>query len=326
METFLSSIPQIHLGVWLAIAGAAAFAAAFLLFSSLQTVYLERRDLNRTLRSVRAIELPDSRAIRRRELAVPASERVLGPALNRAATFARRITPLGTVERLEGWLDQAGSPFGWDAARLLAFKVIFPALMVLLVIFLGPAGGFGFVQIALSIVFVVFLGWFLPDFFLRSRAGARQHQIQLSLPDGLDLLSITVEAGLGFDSALNRVAGEVEGPLGQEFHRVVQEIQLGEERIEALRSLADRNDVAELKTFVLAMVQADILGIAVSQVLEVQAREMRIKRRQRAEERAMKLPVKLVFPVVLCIFPALLLVMLGPAAIQIYENVFTALN
>jgi tight adherence protein C len=168
-------------------------------------------------------------------------------------------------------------------------------------------------------------GWYAPEWIVRSRAGERQKQIQIALPDSLDLMSITVEAGLAFDAALTRVATNLRGPLGEEFYRVVQEIQLGKSRGQALRDLADRSSVPDLRSFVAAMVQADSFGIPIARVLKVQSREIRIRRRQRAEEQAQKLPVKIVFPVVLTIFPAIFVVLLGPAAIQIYENLFDVL-
>jgi tight adherence protein C len=145
--------------------------------------------------------------------------------------------------------------------------------------------------------------------------------MQRALPDALDLLSITVEAGLGFDAAVARVARQSGGPLGEELHRVLQEMQIGKSRSDALRDLADRTSIPELKSFVLAMVQADIFGISIAKVLQVQAKEMRLKRRQRAEEQAQKVPVKIVFPLILCIFPSLFIVLLGPAVITIYENI-----
>jgi len=163
-------------------------------------------------------------------------------------------------------------------------------------------------------------GYLLPDIILRSRAEERQVAMRRALPDTLDLLSISVEAGLGFDAAMARVAREVHGPLGQELNRVLQEMQLGTARAEAFRELAERSGTPELKSFVLAMVQADVFGIPVAKVLQVQAREMRIKRRQAAEERAQKLPVKILFPLLFCIFPVIFVVLLGPAAIRIYQS------
>jgi tight adherence protein C len=313
-------------GAWLIVAVAAVFAAAFLLFATANEIILERRHLNRTLRTVRAIELPDAASIRRRELALPVHRRIVAPAMLRLARFVRRFTPVGTVERIEQELRQLGSPPGWDAGRILALKVILPSVLVGGVVAMAALGDTTVVRTVVFAVVLALGGWFIPEWMLRSRAAVRQKEIQRSLADGLDLLSITVEAGLGFDSALKRVATEITGPLGHEFHRVVQEIKLGEPRMEALRSLADRSSVPELKSFVLAMIQADVLGISISQVLEIQASEIRLKRRQRAEEQAMKLPVKIIFPVILCIFPSIFIILLGPAAIQIYQNLFTLVD
>lgn len=308
-------------GTFVVIGLVAAFAAVMLLVFSASTAVLERRQIHRSLRSVRAVDI-GAGDIRRRQLASPVATRLFVPAMRRLAGIGRRFTPVSVIERLEQELQHAGNPPGWDASRILAFKVLVPAALVFGVLALGSLAGLNPLQLLIVAGVFGFAGWYLPEWVLRSRAGQRQAQIQRALPDSLDLLSITVEAGLGFDAALARVAREIGGPLGHEFSRVVQGIQLGEERIEALRGLGDRNAVPELKSFVLAMIQADILGIAVSSVLQVQAREMRIKRRQRAEERAQKLPVKIVFPLIFCIFPALFVVLLGPAAITIWETIF----
>ena len=165
----------------------------------------------------------------------------------------------------------------------------------------------------------MFIGYYLPEWVLRSRSGKRQGAMRRALPDALDLLSITVEAGLGFDAAVSRVSKQAGGPLGEELYRVLQEMQIGKSRADALRDLGERTTIPELKSFVLAMIQADIFGISIAKVLHVQANEMRVKRRQRAEEKAQKVPVKIVFPLLTCIFPSLLVVLLGPAAISIYR-------
>jgi tight adherence protein C len=184
-----------------------------------------------------------------------------------------------------------------------------------------PTAGFGVVRAVVLAPFAALLGYYLPEWVVRSRSSKRQKEMQRALPDSLDLMSITVEAGLGFDAALDRVSREMGGPLGEEIHRVVQEMRLGKGRGEALRDLGNRTTVPELKSFVLAMVQAEIFGISVARVLHSQAEQLRIKRRQRAEEQAQKLPVKIVFPLILCVFPFLMIVLLGPAAIQVYENI-----
>ena len=166
------------------------------------------------------------------------------------------------------------------------------------------------------------LGYWLPNVVLTNAVQRRQNQIRTALADSIDLLTICVEAGLGFDAALAHVSKNTSGPLADEFYRTLQEVQLGRSRNEAMRNLADRSDVPELRAFVLAMVQADIFGVSVANVLRVQARDMRVKRRQLAEERAMKVPIKVLFPVLFCIFPALVVVILGPAIMRI-ADVFT---
>ena len=188
---------------------------------------------------------------------------------------------------------------------------------------LARSGEFSSLRTIIALALAGFVGYYAPEWMLRSKSGKRQANIQRSLPDALDLLSITVEAGLGFDAAVARVSRQAGGPLGEEMHRVIQEMQIGKSRADALRDLADRSTIVELKSFVLAMIQADIFGISIAKVLHVQAREMRIKRRQRAEEQAQKVPVKIVFPVLFCIFPALFVVLLGPAVIKIIDA-FTA--
>jgi len=161
------------------------------------------------------------------------------------------------------------------------------------------------------------LGFFGPNAWLQRKIDDRAHTMLRALPDVLDLLVISVEAGLGFDSALSRVVATVPGPLSEEFFRMLQETRVGVSRRDAMRHLMDRTDLDELRSFMLAMIQAEAFGVTIARVLRVQADEMRVKRRQRAQEKAFAAPVKLVFPLVFCIFPALFIVLLGPAAIQI---------
>jgi tight adherence protein C len=164
------------------------------------------------------------------------------------------------------------------------------------------------------------LGFFLPDLLLINKASHRSEQIQNALPDSLDLLTISVESGLAFDAALAQVARNTDGPLSEEFTRVLQEIQIGSGRSDALRALSERTDVDDLRIFLNSMVQAEKLGIPIADVLRVQAADMRLKRSQRIEEQAMKLPVKMIFPLILCIMPAMFVVILGPAVIAIYQT------
>jgi tight adherence protein C len=200
-------------------------------------------------------------------------------------------------------------------------KVVTTVAAVIGTIVLGRVGDLSSFQIIVLILLGIFVGYYLPEWILRSKSGKRQALMRRALPDALDLLSITVEAGLGFDAAMARVARQAGGPLGEEMHRVLQEMQIGKSRSEALRDFGERSSVPELKSFVLAMVQADIFGVSIAKVLHVQANEMRIKRRQRAEEEAQRVPVKIIFPLILCIFPSLFVVLLGPAAITIYNNI-----
>jgi tight adherence protein C len=203
---------------------------------------------------------------------------------------------------------------------VLAFKTLGlfggGVLGVLLPLAFG-AGPLPIVGIALVLAA---LGYFAPDLVLYQSAYERQERLQNDLPDALDLLTISVEAGLGFDAALAQVARNTEGPLAEEFFRVLQEMQIGLGRAESFRALAERTNVPDLRSFVTAMVQADVFGIPIANVLRVQAREMRVKRTQRAEERAQKVPVKILFPLIFCILPSLFVIVIGPAGISIVRN------
>ncbi len=179
----------------------------------------------------------------------------------------------------------------------------------------------GFLPSIAAAVGLALLGFYAPNLALYQAAYNRSDQIQKDLPDALDLLTISVEAGLAFDAAVSQVARNTSGPLADEFFRVLQEMQIGMGRTEAMRALGDRTDVEELQGFVTAMVQADAFGIPIANVLRVQAKEMRIKRSQRAEEQAQKVPVKILFPLIFCILPTLFIVVLGPAAINIYDAI-----
>jgi tight adherence protein C len=296
-----------------------AFGAMMLAFIAAQDFVLERRQVFKALRSVRAIELTPT-DVRKRELAIPFYQRVLIPSGKAVGGLGRKFTPASVTDRLGKELVFAGSPVGWDAERILAMKILGMVVFAVVFFLLGHLANFSPIRSFILALLGIFFGWYLPEWVLRSKSGTRQMAIQRALPDALDLLSITVEAGLGFDAAVARVARQAGGPLGEELHRVLQEMQIGKTRADALRDLGDRTNVAELKGFVLAMIQADIFGISIAKVLSVQAREMRIKRRQRAEEQAQKLPVKIVFPLILCIFPSLFIILLGPAVITIYQN------
>jgi tight adherence protein C len=302
----------------LLIGAIAMFLAVFAIAYSLQTIVAERRQAYRTLQAIRAVEVRPS-DLRNRELARPARERLLKPFYNAALGLTRRFTPAGAREAIRRKLIMAGSPFGWDPDRVLVAKVaclcggvVLGLLFLALFDFAWPLRVLGFLAFGL-------LGYWLPNIVLTNAVQRRQNEIRSALADSIDLLTICVEAGLGFDAALAHVSRNTDGPLADEFYRTLQEVQLGRSRNEAMRNLADRSNIPELRAFVLAMVQADIFGVSVANVLRIQAKDMRVKRRQLAEERAMKVPIKVLFPVLFCIFPALFVVILGPAIMRIAD-------
>jgi len=298
----------------------ATFLAIVLLVFFAYDYQQERSGLKRTLRGVGKGGVADDRVdVRKQQLAAPVVSRAFIPALKAAGRGARRFTPMDVFKRLEEELTYAGNPPGWDAERILAFKLLLPPGLAILGFLLARFAELDTLLTIATIGLFAVVGYYLPEWLVRSAAEKRQSQIRRTLPDALDLLSITVEAGLSFDAALVRVARNMRGALGEELYRVVQEIQLGKSRSEALRDLGERTNVDDLRSFVLAMVQAEVFGIPIANVLKIQAGEIRLRKRQRAEEQAQKLPVKIVFPLILGIFPAIFVVLLGPAAIQIFE-------
>jgi tight adherence protein C len=279
----------------------------------------ERKAVGRSLEALAAFRA-SPRVLRDHELDQPFSERVLGPLSRRFISAGRWATPDDRLDRIRRRLDLAGNPPGWDVDRILGLK----ALGLLVGVFLGavvpPVFGAGLRWTLIILLVLAVLGWFGPTMWIYQVGYDRTERLRAELPDAIDLLTISVEAGLAFDAALAQVARNTEGPLGQEFFRVLQEMQIGTGRIDALRALSERTDLEELRVFVGAMVQAEGFGIPIANVLRVQSREMRVKRRQRAEEKAQKVPVKILFPLIFCIMPALFIVVLGPAAIQMFQQ------
>jgi tight adherence protein C len=244
-------------------------------------------------------------------------EEPLPTVMARLRSLAEALTPNGYGTRLQRRLDLAGNPPSVPAERFMAYKGVGLVLGTLIGAVLGSQRGLDFILFG---VIGAAAGFLLPDLLLRNAGERRQEQLLKGLPDALDMLTICVEAGLGFDSALSRVALNVQGPMGAECARVMQEMQFGKSRSEALRALADRTDVNEIKIFVSALIQAGELGISIGSVLREQAAEMRVRRRQRAEEKAQKLPVKILLPLITCLLPAMFVVVLGPAAIKIVHT------
>jgi tight adherence protein C len=209
--------------------------------------------------------------------------------LNRFAGLTRKLTPASYADRLQHRLDVAGNPRGWAAERVLALKGVGLVAGLVLGALIGARHG---VLLALFAAVLGAAGFLAPDMWIRSLGERRNERVIRELPDATDMMTVCVEAGLGFDAALSRVARTMPGPVAEEFARVLQEMQFGLSRAEALRAMNARTDVAQLRNFATALVQASELGISVGDVLREQARELRIKRRQRAEEKAQKLPVK----------------------------------
>jgi len=294
------------------------FVALALILTTIGVITRERQAVGRSLATMQAFEAAPQAM--RSEIDRPFSKRFVEPALYRLSRWGRRLTPQDKARRVRDKLDLAGNPEGWDADRVVAFKMLgllgigFLGLALALALGAAPA-----VAVGVGLLSAL-AGWFVPDVVLYQAAYNRTEQMRRELPDALDLLTISVEAGLAFDAALAQVAHNTDGPLAEEFFRVLQEMQIGMGRAKALRDLGDRTNLPELKSFVTAMVQADAFGIPISQVLRVQAKEMRVKRSQRAEELAQKVPVKILFPLILCIMPALFVVVLGPAAISVFRN------
>lgn len=255
------------------------------------------------------------------ELSRPFSQRVIVPLLKGIAQFVGRFAPQRNIEETRRKLELAGRPYGWGPTEFLGVRGLAGVLLVVLTFLLmtvtkqpvtkrllvtAVAGGLGF--------------YLLPTLWLSSQITRRQTNIVKALPDALDLLTISVEAGLGFDAAMAKVAEKWDNELSLAFNRVIQEIQVGKLRREALRDMADRMDVPDVSSFVAAIIQADQLGVSIAKVLRIQSEQMRIRRRQRAEEKAHQAPVKMLFPMAFLIFPALFIVLLGPAILVVMKS------
>jgi tight adherence protein C len=244
-------------------------------------------------------------------------DRAVVPSLHRIAGLAERLSSQGYMDWLRRALDRAGNPPQWTVQRILGAKTAGLAGLAGLGLLWSTSAGIG----ALLVVPVLgAAGFYLPDVLLYNAGLKRTDQIRRSLAEAIDMLTVCVEAGLAFDAALAQVARSNDGALARELLRVLQSLQIGTARSEALLALGERTKVPELQAFVAAIVQADGLGIPVADILREQSKELRTKRRQRAEEKAQQVPVKILFPMILFIFPALIVVVVGPGAIQIYQS------
>ncbi len=263
-----------------------------------------------------------ARTLEELELQQPLFERTLRPLATRLSGLAQRFASPSKVSRTEKRLSMAGNPGDLRTVDFLGLKLVVAAILSIGFFAAGLLTGspaFGFVAaIALGA-----LGFFLPEIWFSRRIKKRQHDVLMAVPDTLDLLTISVRAGLSFDGALAKVVEKVAGPLSEEFRRALAEIRVGKVRREALRDIVGRTEVPALSNFIGAIVQAEQLGVPIAKVLQVQSEQLRIERRQRAEELAAKAPIKMLFPLVGCIFPSMFIVILGPAVILIALNMST---
>lgn len=257
------------------------------------------------------------------ELSQPFMERVVYPAAQRFGELAQRFTPQNAITETRRQLDMASAPRWLEPTVFLASRLVFGLGLGALMFFvfsLSPTTSPFALTSMLIIGGSIFIGFFLPNMLLNRSVRRRQTEVTKAMPDAMDLLTICVEAGLGFDAAMRKVVEKWDNDLARAFARVLQEIQLGKLRREALRDMSARLGVDEINTFVAAVIQSEQLGVSMARVLRVQSDAMRIKRRQRAEENAQKAPVKMLLPMAFLIFPTIMIILLGPAALQIMRS------
>lgn len=278
--------------------------------------FSEERQVARALKAVSEWEGQQAEAAE--PLLRPFRARVLAPMGQGIAGVVRSFVPDNARAKMAHRLDLAGNPFALPPEGIVSLRVIATLVFALLAgVGMMLAGVALSTWSVLAVLLAGVAGFAAPGLWLLQLQQRRQDAIRRALPDMLDMLTISVQAGLGFDMALSKLVRSTEGPLVEEFSQMLSEVQAGVSRRDALRSLAERTDVQELDNFVVAMVQADVFGVSISGILRTQAVELRKKRRQRAEELAQKAPVKMVFPIILCILPATMLVIIGPAVISI---------
>lgn len=254
------------------------------------------------------------------ELSLPITDRIFVPIIRRISEMVVRMTPQTTLERTTRQLELAGNPRNMSAAEFWAVRIFATVLLGGLGFLLAFRWGEDTSNRLLYTLGGVFLGFILPAMFLRSIIDRRKAVIIKKLPDALDLMTICVDAGLTFNAAMQKVDEKWDDALAKEFGRVIYEIQLGKSRRQSLRDMADRMDVPDVTSFIASILQADQLGVGIGKVLRIQSEQMRVRRRQRAEEKAHQAPVKMTFPLVFLIFPSMFIVLLGPAGFQVVRS------
>jgi len=306
--------------VWLVLALVGTFLTIFMLGFVIDATVTGSRRRAVTLLQAHVGEVPKAAlTLREEQLNRSALVRLALPFAGKVVGLLARFTPIDLPRRVNRLIVLAGTPPGWTAERVVAFKIILGIV--------GLVGGLavatmlplsGMLLIGVVVLFAL-LGYTVPSAQISAKASKRQKEIRKSLSDTMDLLTISVEAGLGFDAALAQVVKNVPGALSEEIARMLQEMQIGASRADTFRNLGERTEVPELDGFVLSMIQADKFGVSIANVLRGQSKELRQKRRQRAEEQAQKVPVKLLFPMIFMVLPAMFIVILGPGALKIYD-------
>jgi tight adherence protein C len=255
------------------------------------------------------------------ELSLPFSERFIKPALERLGSILTSRMAKNRQVVLQNKINLAGRPYGLSVNGFEVLKVIFGLIIAVVAVLFTQVLGMNALPIkGIALAGGFFLGRYLPDVWLNNKLKGRQKELRLALPNALDLLTISVEAGLGFDAAIGRLTEKFKNALSDEFAQVLNEIRLGRPRLEALDDMGRRSGVEELHTFIQALIQSEQLGVGIAKVLRIQSEEMRRRRRQRAEEQAAQAPLKMLFPMIGCIFPTLFIVLMGPAVIIIIHT------
>ncbi|MFM8320115.1 MAG: type II secretion system F family protein [Chloroflexota bacterium] len=256
------------------------------------------------------------------ELSQPLTERVIIPIARRLGDFVTRFTPQNALQSTARKLELAGNPRGLEPATFWAMRIVAAVAIAAFMIFIFSVGSMQFSlsrKVLMTAAFVG-IGFYVPEMLITSKIQRRQKAIRKAMPDALDLLTICVEAGLGFDGAMQKVSEKWDNELSNAFSRVIREVQLGKLRREAMRDMADRIGIPEMTSFVAAIIQSEQLGVSMAKVLRIQSDQMRIKRRQMAEEQAHQAPIKMLIPMALLIFPSICIVLMTPAALMLFRS------
>ncbi len=302
------------LTLWLA-AGLLAFGV-FILFVGIALRVTAAPSVDATLRYYSAEPL----TLEELEKSRPFTSRVLIPFLRRLARLVNRFTPASSLDTLRHRLDVAGNPFNWTVVDFLGLQALGAILLGVLCILFVLSFRSAVVPSLALVAAGILLGYYLPMIWLLLKGRSRKDEIQRALPDALDLITISVEAGLGLDAAIQKVTHKWDNELSRALARVLAEIRVGKLRRDALRDMADRMDVPDVSTVVAAIIQADTLGVGITRVMRVQSDQMRVKRRQVAQEKAQQAPIKMLIPLAFFIFPAMFMVILGPSVIRLLTH------